>query len=82
VRVDRAAIAAANEQRQAAGVIDVRVTEHHRINGLGVERKRFAVPGFAIAAALNQPAIKQYPLTVAFQDVAGAGDLARCAEEL
>jgi len=82
VGVDRAAKAALHQQGQTPAVIDVRVAEDDRVDRRGVERKRLQVAARRITPSLHHAAVKQQGPPTDPQYVAGAGDLARCTEEL
>ena len=82
VGVDRAAVAALDQQRQPTAVVDMGVAEDDRVDGRGLERERVTVAAHRIATALHQPAVEQHLPPCDPQAVAGAGDLACSAVEL
>jgi hypothetical protein len=74
--VDRPAVVGGGQQRQPAGVIEVRVREHHR-----VKPAQRALPGNAVvvldfARALEEAAINQHVRGAGFNQVRRTGDLA------
>ena len=82
VGVDRPAVAAPRQQRQAADVVDVRVREHQRVDRGEVEGKLVGVARVLVAPALHHAAIEQDAPARCMHQVARAGNLARGPEEL
>ena len=56
MRIDRPGVALLDEQRYAAGVIDVRMTNDDRVNALRVNRERIAVVGLFFRRTITAPA--------------------------
>ena len=75
--VDGALEPTAHQQRQAAAVIDMGVRQQHHIDPRRVERKRRTVALVPLLAALDHAAIQQPPAGGGFDQMAGAGNLAR-----
>src|SRR5690606_12693775 len=76
VCVDRPAEAAPHKQRQPAAMVQVCVTEDHRVDCGGIKWQRQGVAGFFLARALEQAAVQQQLVLAAAQVVARAGDFA------
>src|SRR5690606_16590577 len=79
---DRPLVAALDQYRQAAAVVDVGVTEHHRVQGVDIEGKGLEVAALVLFAALDHAAVQQQAMTVGLDLVAGTGDLTGRAVEL
>ena len=71
-----------DQQRQAAGVVQVGMGKDDGIQVLDVHRQRLGVAGFIFGAALDEAAFDQQALPTDFDQVTGAGDFAGGAEEL
>jgi hypothetical protein len=82
VGVDRPAVAALDQQRQPAGMIDVGMGDDHRIERLRVEAELVMVVPLMLAAALDQAAFDQYSGIAGCKQERRAGDLAGRPEEL
>jgi hypothetical protein len=73
--------AALYQQWQAAAVVQVGVTEDHRVDFRRIEGERVGIACFIPAAALDEPAVQQDPPPATMENVAGAGDFARRAKK-
>jgi hypothetical protein len=71
----------ANQQRQRARVVQVRVREQHRVNAAGVEGQRLPVHLPQRLPALEQAAVDEQLVTAMFEQVLRAGHRAGCAQE-
>ena len=71
-----------NEQRQPAGVINVRVRENNSVNLLDGERESEILLVAFAPSTLKQPTVQQHRLARYSQNVARAGDSSRGANEL
>ena len=78
--VDGAAKAILHQSRQVAGVIQVRVRQHHRVDGFCIDRQRPPVLLAQRLQALEQAAVHQQPRSAGGQQVLGSGDGAGTAE--
>ena len=79
--VHRAVEPLLDQERQPAGVVDVRVTQHHAIDPPGIEgQPRVQRVGLG-PAALEQPGVEQDPGSRGLEQVHRAGDLAGGAPE-
>jgi hypothetical protein len=63
-------------------MVDVAVTEHHRIDFRRVKREGLPVALLLLSPPLNQPAVQQNLVAVAAQDMTGAGYPGRGAVKL
>jgi len=70
-----------DERRQIAAVVDMRVGEHHGINGSCTEGQVAVAMLGILAAALVEPAIEQVALAIDLQVVHGPGDRSGRAPE-
>src|SRR3569832_2205912 len=70
-----------NEKGQIAGVIDVCMCQHHRVEGIDVERQRLPVAQSQLLEALKEPAVDQNSVLTGVQQLLGAGDCACRAQE-
>jgi hypothetical protein len=73
--------AVANQERQPAGVIDVRVAQDHRIDPAGVDWELGVFPGRFGSAALKQAGVEQHPSSRRFEQMHRPGHFARGAPE-
>ena len=55
-----------DEPRQITGVIDMRVSDDHRIDRSSIERRLLPVPVAQIMTALKQAAIDQHVCMISF----------------
>ena len=72
-RVDGAAKTVADQSRQVAGVIHVRMGQDYRIYGVGGEREMAVALEGLLAPSLIESAIEKEVLAAGFQVVHGAG---------
>ena len=72
--VDAATEAVSHECGQVAGVIEVRVGDHHRVDALGRHRERGAVALAEHLIALEEPAVDQDPSVRGLDEIAGSRD--------
>ncbi len=82
VRKHLAGEPALDQQRDATGMVDVRVAQHDRVDARRVERERLAVQGLLLATALDQAAVEQEAEVTGLDQVTRAGHTAGCAERL
>jgi hypothetical protein len=80
--VDRPVEAVTRESRQIACVVNVRVSQDHRVDRRRVEGERFPVPQPQFLQALEQPAINHRAVSVNFDKVFRPGDGASRAQKL
>ena len=59
VGVDRPPESARHQQRQTTAMVDVRMAEHHGIDGGGLEREGAPVAGRGVRTALDHSAVQQ-----------------------
>jgi hypothetical protein len=78
---DRSTKTLLDEQRQAAGVVDVGVAENDVVELFGVEGEGLPVSSVPLLAALDQPAVEEDALTVELDQMTRPGNFARCAVE-
>jgi hypothetical protein len=74
--VDRLVELTAGEERQAARVIDVGMTQHDRVELPRIEGLRRVEPRGVFAVALEEAAVEQHPAAIPLQQVTRPGDLA------
>ncbi len=79
--VDRPVKAVLHQQRQAAGMVDVRVAHHNHVDAAGIERQLSVELARLGAAPLEEARVEQDPGTGGLEQVHGAGDLARGAKK-
>ena len=70
-----------DQPRQKAAVIEVRVRENHRLDGIRPDRKRLPVSLTEILQSLKEATIDEQPSPVHLEQVLGSGDGARRAEK-
>ena len=80
-RVHGALEALASQPRQVAGVVDVGVGEHHRVQGRGLDRQGGPVALAQGLEALEQAAVDQDAGVAGLDQGLAAGDRARSAQE-
>ena len=80
-REDRLVVLIGGEERQATGMIDVRVAQDHGIKLARIERELGVECGRFVALALEHAAIEEDAMAIPFEQVAGAGHLSRRAPE-
>ena len=73
---NRSLESAFDQQRDATDVIDMRMTEHQRINTGGIKRKCLEIACLGRAAALDHAAVEQDALARRFEQMTGASDFA------
>jgi len=78
---DRAVVAVLDQSRQGAAVVDVRVREHQRVDVAAGDRQVAVLLVGDLARALDHAAVEQDLVLADFEQVLGAGDVARGAEE-
>jgi hypothetical protein len=78
---DGAAIALPHQQRQRAGMVQVRVRQHHRVERARVEGQGLPVHQTKLLVALEQPAIDQHAPPAVLDEVLRAGHRPGRAEE-
>jgi hypothetical protein len=78
---DTAAESLRHEPRQEPRVIEVRMCQHHRVNGCGVDWRIGPVPLAQRLQALEQTAVDDQPRPLNIQQVLGAGHGLCCAEK-
>ena len=81
-RVDRPFKAVAGQLGQQATVVDMCVGEEDEIDGGGIEGKGGVVACRGLASALDHAAIDQEADLISFDEIAGARDLAGCADKM
>lgn len=81
VRIDRASKASLDQQRQAPAMIDVRMSQQHSVDMLGIERKVDAITAGRITTALNKTTIDEQSPSTYPEDVAGSRYFTGRAEE-
>jgi hypothetical protein len=69
------------KEGEVARVVQVRVTQHHRVDGLGVDGGSGPVPEPQLLETLKQPAVQQDAGPVGGDEVFGSGDGAGTAQE-
>ena len=79
--VDRAAVAALDQQRQQAAMVEVRVGQQHRIEVRRIERERDPVADRFVRAALEHPAVDEDARPGGLEEELRAGDRGRATEE-
>ncbi len=79
--IDLAAETVLDQQRQIAGMVDMRVRQHNGIDGRRVYRQFRPVLQTQLLQTLKQSAINQHMLVVAGDQVLGAGNGTGRAEE-
>ena len=78
---DAAAKSAADQPRQIAAVIEMRVREDHRVDALGIDRQRRPVAEPQLLQALKETAVDEHAVAAEVEQMFGAGDGAGGAEE-
>ncbi len=63
-------------------MINVGVTQHHRINAAGIKWEWFAISGFIHVSALDQAAVKQQTLLTHRYQVTGTCHFTGCTKKL
>ena len=76
LRHDGATKAARHQQRDATDMVDMRMTDHDRIDRGDIEWKRIGVAGFHLAAALAHATVEQDALATSLDQVHRTGHLA------
>ena len=82
VGVDRPAVTGLDQQRQAAGVIEVGMCQDHGVDIAGCEGERRAVARLVGGRALDQAAVDEQAAVATVHQVARTGDFARRAQKL
>ena len=72
--VNRSAKSVANQRRQVAAVIEVRVAEHDRMHACRGNRELRAVAQSQLLVALEQAAVEKHPPLAGIEQVARTGD--------
>ena len=76
LRVDGPTKPAFHQHREPAAMVDMRVTQHHRVERGGVETESFGIARLVGLAALDHAAVQQQPVARREHLVAGTGDFA------
>ncbi len=79
--VDRPAIAALAQQRQAPDVVDVRVRQDHRVEPVQVEVELRGIALVLVATGLDHAAVEQDAFAGGFDQMTGAGDFTGSTEK-